>query len=228
MYDLMAKELNISKEAIVNQQTFWNECIKELHWIIPFSVKAFYRKRVCASSFHLRKNGTYSILAGDFNVGTYRKSKLKKIRLVYHMIKSYGLTYIFQNICLLFKLPFKFEDPHNMLVVLRSWPNLLNIDSSTAPENKVAKQLVFHTGGQIGVMVVGNTRVQDDQGFLGREAAISQSRLEFQRQEAPGISPFEVGYYLMSQINHAQSQGEAFGRRLKLDSNIESPPEGPL
>lgn len=143
MFDLMAKELRISKEDIVNQQAFWHECIKELDWIIPFSVKTFYRKRVCASSFHLRKNGSYSILAGDFNLESFRKSKFKKIRLVYHMIKSYGLSYIFQNICLLFKLPLKFEDPHNMLVVLRSWPNLLNIDLE---ENKKCSSQYYKHG----------------------------------------------------------------------------------
>lgn len=128
MFDLMADQLQIGNDAIIKQQAFWHECLKQFGPLIPHSVRAFYRKRVCSSSFHLRKNGSYSCLAGDFDHEAYKKSHYKKMRLIFHMIKSYGLTYILQNVSFLFKLPFKFDNTQNMMVVLKCWPHLYNID----------------------------------------------------------------------------------------------------
>jgi uncharacterized radical SAM superfamily Fe-S cluster-containing enzyme len=128
MIDLVARALEIPKEDIIKEQIFWKELIKELGPLIPEQIKAFARTRLCSFNFHVTRNERYTCLGSHVNMDALKQSKFRKARFIYDLIRNYGPKYLTQSACMFLKIPFNPGEVNNIAIVLRSWPNLYNID----------------------------------------------------------------------------------------------------
>ncbi len=145
LMEMVAKSLGLEKDDILKEQTFWAEFLKEIKYFVPEQVRTFVRTRLCSFSFHVtREGGKYSCLGSHVDMDALKKTKFKKTRLIYNLIKGYSLRYILQNLCFVLKIPFKFDEANSIMVVLRCWPNVYNIDLE---ENRKCPSQYYKDGG---------------------------------------------------------------------------------
>lgn len=130
MMKLMADSLYLDKRDIVREYDFWDQILNESRFIpVPTVVRRFVRTRLCSFNFHLKREaGRYSCLGSEVDVESIKRAKFKEPLIVYNILKSYGLSYILQNLAILFKFPYKGKETNSMMVVLRCWPNVYNVD----------------------------------------------------------------------------------------------------
>lgn len=140
---LVADALGISKEDIIKEHIFWRELSKAMRYIIPYFSRNYFRTRLCSFFFHIKSGEKISSLGSQINVDRIKKSKFKIILLIYYLFKIYGVRFIFERFCQVFKLPKSLQDNNILMVVLRSWPHLYNIDLD---ENKKCTSLYYKNG----------------------------------------------------------------------------------
>ncbi len=154
MVDMVAGQLHIDRDAMLKEQAFWEEVVEELKFVVPSSIRRFARTRPCSMSFHVsRSSSGYSCLGGALDLERLEGSRLKKAALAYQLVKAYGPRYIMQNAALVLKLavlwkqaekiPFIWKEPNTLMIALRSWPNVYNIDLE---ENKKCPTLYYKKG----------------------------------------------------------------------------------
>ncbi len=141
---LAADALNIKKEDILKEHIFLQELLKELKPIIPSSLKTFWRARLCTFSFHVTKTGEkFYALGSKIDMDRIRKSRFKKVLLLCHFFKIYGIGYILEGFFLKSKIPAFLRNKKILKVALRCWPNVNNIDLQ---ENKKCPSLYYKNG----------------------------------------------------------------------------------
>jgi len=138
LIDLFSRAVGISKTNLYREQALWTEISKELAPLVPPNFKAFAKPRLCCFYFHVFKsNGKYTTFDRSVDIEAIQKSKLRKARLVYELIRGYGVRHVIESAASYLwpktistrKLPVMLRPKtQDLLVVLRSWPNIYNID----------------------------------------------------------------------------------------------------
>ncbi|MBN1655148.1 MAG: radical SAM protein [Deltaproteobacteria bacterium] len=129
MIDLVSKSLQLQKADILKEYDFWEQLVATKLIPVPTVIRRFVRTRLCSFNFHIRRDaGKYSCLGSHVDLEAIKHAKFKQPLMVYYLLKSYGLQYILNNLSIVFKLPYKGAESNSMMVVLRSWPNVYNVD----------------------------------------------------------------------------------------------------
>jgi len=144
LLDLVAGALQINREDIMKEHIFSEEFLKSLKFIIPFPIINYLRTRLCSFFFHIeKKKNVFSSLGRKIDMKKIKKSRFKLILLVYYFIKIFGLRYIFERLLYISLLPGILKNRNILLIVLRCWPNVYNIDLE---ENKKCTSLYYRNG----------------------------------------------------------------------------------
>ena len=143
LIDLVATALGIDRRDILREHLFGKELIKELKFIIPLGVRSYLSSRLCTFIFHINKRKRFSSLGNKIDLDKIKRSKFKKLWLIYYLVKIYGIRYIFEKLCYIFKLPVILKNKNILYIGLRCWPNLYNIDLE---ENKKCPSLYYKNG----------------------------------------------------------------------------------
>jgi uncharacterized radical SAM superfamily Fe-S cluster-containing enzyme len=143
--DMLSSALGIPRQNLYKEQAFWNEFVKEMPALFPHVFKAFLRPRLCAFAFHINKtDGGYTCFGADMDIESIRHSKFKKARLLYELLKGYGIRNSMESAAVILKLPVLVkQNRQNLLVALRSWPNIDNIDLE---ENRKCPSAYYKNG----------------------------------------------------------------------------------
>jgi hypothetical protein len=130
MLDIVCNSLQMKKEDVLKEYDFWEQLLNETKLIpVPKIIRRFVRTRLCSFTFHIRRDGgKYSCLGAHVDIDAIKKAKFKEPLIIYYLLRSYGLQYILSNLSIIFKIPYKGPDTNSMLIVLRSWPNVYNVD----------------------------------------------------------------------------------------------------
>jgi uncharacterized radical SAM superfamily Fe-S cluster-containing enzyme len=148
MVQLVADQLNIPMADILKELAFWKMFVDELEPFIPKSVeiRKLVMSRVCSINFTVRKDmdtNQYYSLGSKIDVDAISKAKYKKPLLAYYFVKTFGVRNIAQNVGRMLKLPFPSGDSNSLMVILRCWPNIYNIDLE---ENKKCLSTFYKDG----------------------------------------------------------------------------------
>jgi uncharacterized radical SAM superfamily Fe-S cluster-containing enzyme len=129
MLNLVADSLELRKEDILKEYDFWEQLLETKLIPVPTVIRRFVRTRLCSFNFHIRRDsGRYSCLGTHVDIDAIKRAKFKEPLIIYYLLKSYGLQYILNNLSIIFKLPYKGAETNSMMIVLRSWPNVYNVD----------------------------------------------------------------------------------------------------
>jgi uncharacterized radical SAM superfamily Fe-S cluster-containing enzyme len=128
--DMISDALCIPRKDLYKGPSYWIEVAKEFDSVLPQIVKAFLRPRLCSFAFRIKKiDGGYTCDGADMDIENIKRSKFKKARLVYELLKAYGLRNTIVSVSTVLKLPQVIKGNTEALVIsLRSWPNIDNID----------------------------------------------------------------------------------------------------
>ena len=138
--------MGIQREDILREYDFWQQVVQEAkRFPVPTVVRRFVRTRLCSLNFHVKKRGeTYSCLGQHVDPAAIAKARFKEPHVAYNMLRAYGLGYIFKSFSILFKLPYSGRANDTLMIVLRIWPSVHNVDM--AEMKKCATQ--YYKGGQ--------------------------------------------------------------------------------
>ena len=130
MVDLVANSLEIQREDILKEYDFWQQVVQEAkRFPVPTVIRRFVRTRLCSLNFHVkRKNGRYSCLGKHVDPDGIKRARFKEPHVVYSMLKAYGPRYILKSLSILFKLPYAGKKNDTLMIVLRIWPSVHNVD----------------------------------------------------------------------------------------------------
>jgi uncharacterized radical SAM superfamily Fe-S cluster-containing enzyme len=130
MLDLVCDSLHLRKDDVLKEYDFWEQLLHETKLIpVPAIIRRFVRTRLCSFNFHIRRDGgKFSCLGAHVDIDAIKKAKFKEPLIIYYLLRSYGLQYILSNLSIIFKIPYKGPETNSMMVVLRSWPNVYNVD----------------------------------------------------------------------------------------------------
>jgi hypothetical protein len=146
MVDLVASSLGIQREDILREYDFWQQVVQEAkRFPVPTVIRRFVRTRLCSLNFHVkRKEGTYSCLGKHVDADAVKRARFKEPYVAYSMLKAYGPQYILKSLSVLFKLPYSGRGNDTMMIVLRIWPSVHNVDM--AEMKKCATE--YYKGGK--------------------------------------------------------------------------------
>jgi hypothetical protein len=143
--DMISDALCISRKNLYKGGEFWNEVFKEFDFMIPHIVKAFARARLCCFAFHITKiDGGYTCFGADMDIESIKRSKAKKARLLYELLRAYGFRNSVESATTILKLPNVVKrKTMDLYVTVRSWPNIDNIDLE---ENRKCPSAYYKNG----------------------------------------------------------------------------------
>lgn len=131
LIDLVSRAVQVPKQNLYKEQAFWTELVKEMEYLFPQNLKALVRTRLCTFYFHIIKSQSdgYTTYCADLDIEALKRSKFKKARLFTEFLKVYGLAKTAESAASFLKLPELVKPKSQELMVnLRSWPNIFNID----------------------------------------------------------------------------------------------------
>lgn len=148
LLDLVADALEIKREDILKEYILVQEYLKSFKFIIPYyriqnHFRYYFHSRLCSFSFHIKKGKKFYPLGKKIEMEKIKKSKFKLFLLTYYLIKIYGLRYIFEKLLYNYKFPGILKNKKILMIVLRCWPNVYNIDLE---ENKKCTSLYYKNG----------------------------------------------------------------------------------
>jgi uncharacterized radical SAM superfamily Fe-S cluster-containing enzyme len=143
--DMISDALGIPRKNLYKEQAFWVEIIKEFPFLLPHVFKAFVRPRLCCFGFHISKtDGGYTCFGADMDIESIKRSKVKKARLLFELLRAYGFRNSMESAAVILKLPVLIKRKNmDLLVTLRSWPNIDNIDLE---ENRKCPSAYYKNG----------------------------------------------------------------------------------
>ncbi|MBN1656667.1 MAG: radical SAM protein [Deltaproteobacteria bacterium] len=149
MIRLFADQLNVAYEDILKEQAFWSAFVDELDFIVPSNaLSSLLKNRVCSFTFTVfkdRKDGRYTTFGSRINMEAISSSKFKKALVVYNLIKALGVRGVTQNFIRMLQLPIKLGEPNHLMIFVRYWPNIYNIDLE---ENKKCPSMYYIRNGE--------------------------------------------------------------------------------
>jgi uncharacterized radical SAM superfamily Fe-S cluster-containing enzyme len=128
LVSLVTDSLGIEREDVLKEYLFWQQVLEETRLPVPENVRKFTRTRLCSFNFHVRKKQCYSAVGSYIDVEAIRRAAIKEPLIAYYFLKAYGIRTISKNLSVLFKTPSLWKETDGMMIVLRVWPNIYNID----------------------------------------------------------------------------------------------------
>jgi uncharacterized radical SAM superfamily Fe-S cluster-containing enzyme len=128
--DMISDALRIPRQDLYKGPAYVVEFAKEFDHVLPQIVKAFLRPRLCSFAFRItKKDGGYALSGADMDIESIKRSKFKKAHLLCALLKAYGFRNFIASVSAVLKLPQVIKGNTEALVVsLRSWPSIDNID----------------------------------------------------------------------------------------------------
>jgi hypothetical protein len=128
LVQLVADSLDIDREDILKEYLFWQQVLEETKMPVPENVRKFTRTRLCSFNFHVRKKQRYSAVGSYIDIEAIRRAAVKEPLIAYYFLRAYGIKTISKNLSVLFKTRPLWKETDGMMIVLRTWPNVYNID----------------------------------------------------------------------------------------------------
>ena len=143
LVQLVADSLAIDREDIVNEYRFWQQVLEETRLPVPDNVRKFTSTRLCSFNFHVRKQQGYTAVGSLIDLQAIRNAYFKEPVVAYNFLRAYGIKTISKNLSVLFKTKPLWKETDGMMIVLRTWPNIYNIDLE---ENRKCPTLYYKNG----------------------------------------------------------------------------------
>ncbi len=132
MIKLLADQLSLPYDDIMKEQIFWNTFVDELDFVFPSNaIASLLKNRLCSFAFTVykdKKSGTYSTLGSRIDMDAISSSRFKKPLILYNLMKAFGIRGVVQNVVRMLKLPIPVGDADHLMIFIRCWPNIYNID----------------------------------------------------------------------------------------------------
>ena len=127
LVDLVAGALDLRQEDLIKEQEFRQLILEKLGPLIPAFLRDYLLPRLCSFSFHIQGEQAIKTLCHDLDLERLGRPGITQHRLIWHLLRTFGLPYVLENLSVLLRIPMK-KRSQNIMVVLKCWPNLMTID----------------------------------------------------------------------------------------------------
>lgn len=129
MIEMIAGALNLNKEDIFKECSFWHEYFRVLKSILPPRLFTYWLPHLCTAIFHIKVDKGRIVSVGSLiNLDRIKKSRLKPLVFVFTLYRIFGFRFFIDSFNFLFNIPNFFRNKKFIRVIIKSWPNIYNID----------------------------------------------------------------------------------------------------
>lgn len=127
---LCANALRINKADILRESSFMRLFLENFSRLLPSAFRDKFAPRLCTLIFSVNHDaeGTYSSPGSRIDLDRITGSSFKSFYLFYYLIKAYGPLLLGEIALLVLHLPRVIVLKRRLVITLKCWPNLSNVD----------------------------------------------------------------------------------------------------
>lgn len=127
---LCANALQINEADILRESSFMRLFMENFSWLLPSDFRDKFAARLCTLIFSVNNEGggAYSSPGSRIDLDRITGGSFKSLYLLYYLIKAYGPLLLCEVALLVLHLPRVIVRKRMLIITLKSWPNLHNVD----------------------------------------------------------------------------------------------------
>ncbi len=132
LIELCANALRINKADILRESSFMRLFMENFKRLLPSDFRDKFAARLCTMIFSVNNEGggAYSSPGSRIDLDRITGGSFKSLYLLYYLIKAYGPLLLGEIAILVLHLPRVIVRKRMLIITLKCWPNLHNVDLS--------------------------------------------------------------------------------------------------